>query len=308
MKKIVALFLCAAVLASLCGCRINISAGVDSRFTGDEYPDAEKYRTGAFTYRADEVSAIEVYWRSGRVEITEAEYSEFSVKESGEDLPESVAMHWLLEDGVLRIRFCASGADVSVKSSDKQLYLSVPKGKELSVRASSATVSTGALDQKSVHIYAHSGSTELGRVTAESIELQSSSGAVRANSISARTFACNTSSGSVTLVAVSAEKFECKTSSGSVSVGGIRAEQASVATSSGSVKLAIAGLPDTTVRTSSGKVTVTLPAGGARVTYDSGSGKLRTRLDYEKSGDIYIFGSEECRLTVGTSSGDLEIR
>ena len=48
--------------------------------------------------------------------------------------------------------------------------------------------------------------------------------------------------------------------------------------------------------------------GGAELSYTSGSGKLFTERSFTRRGALYVFGSGECRLTVETSSGNLEIR
>ncbi len=93
--------LCALAVIVLSGCRINISLGGDGFFTGEEYPNAEKYQMGEATYSAEDVTAVEVYWRSGQVEINEREDGQLTAKESGGQLSEDKAMHWLLEDGVL---------------------------------------------------------------------------------------------------------------------------------------------------------------------------------------------------------------
>lgn len=87
----------------------------------------------SFTYLANEIKAVEVYWRSGEVEIIESNNAELSAKESGNELQEDTAMHYFLDDGVLRIRFCASGAKIQVNALDKHLSLEVPKGIDLSV-------------------------------------------------------------------------------------------------------------------------------------------------------------------------------
>ena len=118
--------LCIFAAALLSGCR-GLSMGTDDRLTGETYPDSEKYQTGAFAYEADKIKAVEVYWRSGEVEIAESDKAKLSVKESGV-LPEETALHYLLEDGVLKIRFCASGAKVRVEGSEKRLQLEVSKG------------------------------------------------------------------------------------------------------------------------------------------------------------------------------------
>ncbi len=284
------LLLCALMAALLSGCHIgNISLGIGDYITGEEYPNAENYQTGAFTYNADVIKAVEVYWRSGEVEITEPDASEFHVRESGGELSEDIAMHYLIDDGVLRIRFCASGAKIQVNATDKHLSLEVPKGIELSVHTTSALVKVDTLEQNDILIAAHSGSTKLGTVTAESVDLSSSSG-------------------SVDLGIVSAKKLECSTSSGFVTMGDVNSETVEITTSSGSVELALTEVPTAAIHTSSGKVNLALAKGGAEVLYTSNSGKLFTDRTYERKGDLYVFGSGESKLTVETSSGNLEIK
>lgn len=99
--------LCIFAAALLSGCR-GLSMGTDDRLTGETYPDSEKYQTGAFAYEADKIKAVEVYWRSGEVEIAESDKAKLSVKESGA-LPEEAALHYLLEDGVLKSAFVPPG-------------------------------------------------------------------------------------------------------------------------------------------------------------------------------------------------------
>ena len=303
-----AMLLCTLAVSVLSGCSVNISLGIDSSLTGEKYPDSEKYRTGGFTYTADGIKSVEVYWRSGEVEITELECPELSVRESGGELSDDTAMHHLLDSGVLKIRFCASGAKIRINSADKRLRLEVPKGIDISVHTTSAPVMADSLEQKNVLISAHSGNTELGSVTAESVDLSSSSGSIRADGISAQSLRCAASSGDIKLGNVSAETVVCRTTSGSVGIDSITAETAEIETSSGDVKLTLEKTPTAAVRTSSGKITAVLPNGGAEVLYTSSAGKLRTNRRYEREGNLYVFGEGECGLTAETSSGNLEIK
>ena len=300
--------MCVLAKILLSSCRVNISVGSGDHLTGEKYPDAEKYKTGAFTYRADGIKAVEVYWRSGEVKITESEKAELSAAESGGELPEECAMHYLTDGGVLRIRFCASGAGICVDSADKHLSLEIPRGVKLSVNATSASVAADTLEQKSVFVSVHSGKTSLGTVTADSVDLSSSSGSVRAEDISAQTVRCSASSGSVTLGSVSAKKLDCTTSSGDIRIESISAEAVGVEAKSGNVELGLDDVPSAKVRTSSGNVDIALPKGGAEVLYGSGSGKMRTERSHERKGSLYVFGGGESSLTVETSSGNLQIK
>lgn len=71
--SIYAALLCTSVAALLSGCHTGVPAETADHLIGEEYPDAGKYRAGTFTYSADEVNAVEVYWRSGEVDIRESD-------------------------------------------------------------------------------------------------------------------------------------------------------------------------------------------------------------------------------------------
>ena len=185
------------VAVLLSGCQFHASFGIGSFITGESYPNAANYQTGAFTYHTDEVTSLEIYWRSGEVEVIESDSAELSARESGGELPEDSAMHYLLEDGTLRIRFCESGAAIQVHPNDKRLTIEVPKGIDLSIHTTSAPIKADTLEKNSILISAHSGRTALGTVNAGSVDLSSSSGSIRADSIVTQTLKCNTSSGSV---------------------------------------------------------------------------------------------------------------
>ena len=288
-KKILAMLAALAVTAGMpSGCGLRPSFGIGSFVTGESYPNEAAYQTGAFTYQAEDVQSVEIYWRSGRVELVESDKAELSVRESGGELPENASMHYLLEDGTLKIRFCASNVRLRVHSNDKHLTVEVPKGADLSVHTTSVGVKADTLEQNSILISAHSGRTELGTVNAESVWLSSSSGSIRAGSLSARTLKGNTSSGSVRIDDLEADAADLETSSG--------------------VDLGLSAVSQLDVHTTSGRTVLRLAEGGGTVAYTAGSGKLRTERVFEQRGDLYVFGGGESRITVDSSSGNLEIR
>lgn len=177
---------------------------------------------------------------------------------------------------------------IQVHPNDKRLTVEVPKGIDLSIHTTSAPIKADTLEQNSILISAHSGRTELGAVNASSVDLSSSSGAIRADSI-------------VT------QALKCSTSSGSVRIDDLEAETADLNPSSGAVELAFSAISQLDVHTSSGKTVLHLPEGGAEVSYTASSGKLHTAEAFERKGDLYVFGSGESRITVNSSSGNLEI-
>ena len=289
-NKFIAISLTLSLMAILLsGCQFHASFGIGNFITGESYPNAANYQTGAFTYQADEVISIEIYWRSGEVEVIESDSAELIARESGGELSEDSAMHYLLEDGTLRIRFCESGAAIQVHPNDKRLTIEVPKGIDLSIHTTSAPIKADTLEQNSILISAHSGRTELGMVNAGSVDLSSSSGSIRASSIVTQTLKCNTSSGSV-------------------QIDDLDADAADLDTSSGAVELSLSAISQLDVHTSSGKTVLRLPEGGAEVAYKASSGKLHTAEVFERKGDLYVFGSGESRVSVNSSSGNLEIQ
>lgn len=306
MKKVLcyAVLLACVLTVTLFGCH----ATGYSNLVGERYADSENYRTGAFTYRADSIRAVEVYWRSGAIKLIESDDAELSVRESGEELSEDAVMRYFLADGVLKIRFCASGASIRVKSTDKNLRLELPKGIDLSVSSTSAPIKADTLEQNDVRISSTSGSMQCGTIVAELVELSSTSGTIRADNVSARTLTCSATSGAVRFGAVSVQTLDCSTSSGSVIADGVTADSIGVNTSSGRVELSLLGVSEARIHTSSGKVDCVLPTGGAEVYYTSSSGRLKTDRDYESKGGGYIFGDGESKITVETSSGSLHIQ
>lgn len=304
----IAVVLLCALAVILSGCRVNISVGTNDTLTGETYPDAEKYQTGAFTYNATDIKAVEVYWRSGEVEITESDHSELHVQESGSELPEDIAMHYFLDDGVLRIRFCKSDTKIHVNPADKRLRIEVPKGIELSVHTTSADIKADTLEQTGILISAHSGKTELGTIMADHVDLSSSAGSIGAAQVTARSLQCSASSGAVDLGTVSVKALDCSTTSGAVTVGSLRAKTAQITASSGAVDLTLTEVPTLQIQTSSGNVDLALAKGGAEVLHTASSGRLLTDCTYERKGDLYVFGSGAGNITVETSSGNLKIQ
>lgn len=286
--KTIALLLALCLMAALSGCAVYAPLGMGSWITGESYADAEAYESGAFNYAADAVTRVEIYWRCGQIEVIESDGDELSVRESSA-LPEKAALHHLLEDGTLRIRFCASGVNIQVRSADKHLTVEVPRGIDLVIHTTSAPVRADALEQNSLLISAHSGSTTLGTVQADSVDLSASSGAIRADSVTAQTL-------------------RCEASSGAVRIDALEAETADLHTSSGAVALNLTAPVQLNVRTSSGGVTLALPEGGAEVDYTASSGRLHTDREYVSRGDLCVFGAGESKITVRCSSGGLRIR
>ncbi|MFR4008421.1 MAG: hypothetical protein ACLT0Y_03355 [Christensenellales bacterium] len=117
-------------------CR-GLSMGTDDRLTGETYPDSENTKRARLPMRRIKSKPLRCIGApaSGNCGIGQSK----AQRERSGVLPEETALHYLLEDGVLKIRFCASGAKVRVEG-EKRLQLEVSKGIAFSVHTTSARV------------------------------------------------------------------------------------------------------------------------------------------------------------------------
>ena len=61
------------------------------------------------------------------------------------------------------------------------------------------------------------------------------------------------------------------------------------------------------LNTISGETDLTLPAQGGTVRFDTASGAFITQRAYQKQDHFYGFGPADCKISVSSTSGDLEI-
>lgn len=251
-KKLLKQLLSAVLLGTLLsGCSIQQGpVGVGNSITGEVYPNADQYKTGAFTYQADTISEIEVYWRSGEVEVVESNCASLNVCESGEELDTLSVMRSMQDSDVLKIQFCASGVKINVRPEEKHLRLEIPPGIKLSIHATATNIKTTELNQERVQISVFSGNTELGAVNASSVDLSSSAGTITADAITAPEIRVNTSSGSVQLKRVISDTVDA-------------------GSTAGCFDLEILSANAVAVHTQSGFTTLTLPADGIQLFFDT---------------------------------------
>ena len=142
---------------------------------GVAYPDADKYTAGGFSYNAADLSALEINWRFGQVELVESASDTLRVSESGQ-LDDEMAVHWMMDNGTLRIQFGASNGRVDTDDDNKYLTVEIPKGIDIRINTASADVEADTLEQKSIEVKSASGDVDLENVMAERMEVTTASG------------------------------------------------------------------------------------------------------------------------------------
>ncbi len=225
----------AIATASFVGCYKISDSFFGSHVTGEQYQNAEKYSAGSFTYDAKSVNSVEIHWRTGSVNIIESDDGILNVKEQNKsELSPEAEVHYLIEDGVLMIQFCESGATIDVGPEDKKLTVEIPKEISVSAFVTSGEITAESLNQESINISAFSGDTALGTIQAKDIVLSCSSGGIDVSNIIANTIVCDASSGGIHIAEATADSLRITTSSGSVKTGTISANDVEIQTTSGS--------------------------------------------------------------------------
>ena len=342
MKKLALAALAVLAVFCLAGCSWNWGFG--GLFSGFDYADGNKYKTGAFEYNAADVDAVVVNWVSGSVTLTQKDGNGLKVSEEESGLSQAQKMRWRMDGRTLRIQFCESGY-VGVISREKKLTVEIPSGIDLRVAVTSGNVLLDEHDLKKVEFDATSGDISMKALRADSLDaaqtsgsislgdlrvkddlkVTSTSGSIYGDSVKAKNARITGTSGSVKITALEAEeevkivstsggaslktltakKADIGSTSGSHSVEEANVEELKMGTTSGTVTAGLKQVKSADFGSTSGAVRLTLLSGlGATVRFDTASGDMNGK----GGDDTVIFGDGSCRIRVGTTSGDLTVK
>ena len=306
MKKYIVILLAfATVCALFSGCMsVNLVNLV--------YPDADRYSVGETELDAAYVSVLDVDWSSGKVELVAGKENTVRISETAaKELESELAVHWLLENGTLHIKFCAPGS-FNIKSLNKTLTVTVPEGvilKKLGVSTASADVES---EIAAVNISASTASGKIGLdcTGAENAYIDSASGDVTVTGTgSIGELEISTASGKVNADFENVRSAEIDTASGAVRFRAEKLREGSFDSASGNVTIEAADTPsELDVETASGSVTLCLPADADfAVEIDTASGNFESDFALKKRGDTYICGDGFREFDIETASGDIYI-
>ncbi len=325
MKTVVGVVLVCALALSLSACFFS------GMVITDTYDNAEAYHTGNFAYRAEDVKKLEVNWYCGGVILRRVEGDALRVTESGEELSSEKALHWLLDDEVLRVEFCASGYTGRFSGQDKKLTVEIPSDLEIEVTATSAGIAAELGKQKNVTLRTTSGTIEVGGTTeAETLYLGATSGAIHVENLKAEKLTAKTTSGAVKVLkahasdsvhlestsgAIRAENLDviggtvdAESISGSIRLEAVRTGTLTAETTSGGVTVGLNECRDASVETTSGSVRLNLSQSlGATVRVRSTSGSF-SGTGYRSENGRYIWGDGACTVSLGTTSGNITVK
>lgn len=336
MKKIIiafALVLVAAMILSSCTISINGFSLYDI------YANADKYSAGTFEYDPKEIKKVVIDWVSGRVEVNEEEGETLIVYEDSESLEEDKRVHHFIDNGVLRIRFCASGYNGTFTPDEieknKTVHVNIPDGIDVDINTVSATVwlymdypylssvppKTLPAKPLSVKIATTSGNVETGKFECGNANISSISGGIKVDWINCADGKIETVSGTAN-VSGWFKSLTAKSISGDLTFSGSAAESAKFESVSGDIVTNVA-CPTISVKSVSGavdvdaafdKATISTTSGNVTITDFSGtlefkstSGKLKSDVPHTEDGKKYVFGNGSQTATVDTVSGSLTV-
>lgn len=303
MKRIFTCLLGCLLCAGLLGC-----VAIHGVSSFNQYPDAEKYSVGNFSYTAEGITRVEVDWVAGSIHIKQSDKTTLQVEETGE-LTEEQQLHYLLEGGVLKIQYCVSGYTGTFPAKGKELTVEIPQGIDLSVDSVSGDVELGDGSFGELKLDITSGEMGFGRVSADTCKLDTVSGGVRGEALLCeRWLKADTTSGEVGIDRLECPHVDVGTTSGNINLC-LYGQEAEIETTSGSILLKLEQGKSVEVESTSGSVTVELGdnLGGATVDFDSTSGALHAD-GYVMEQGCCIFGGGSCEIQVETTSGSLTVK
>lgn len=243
-------------------------------FGGYSYEDADKYSVGEFTLD-EEITAIDIDWIAGQVNVIVTEEENVSAKETGAD-DEDEELRYRVVDGKLMIKFKKAekfGLNDDL-SKDLELYIPRDMAKKLSL-----------------------------------VSVQCVSADLNMNDIMVDTVDIEMVSGKFESAYVTIDKFNFQGVSGNMTINGdlneLNAEMVSGKIKVNSVKM----LSKIDVEAVSGDVTVTMPEGdGFTAEMESVSGDLNIEFAVSTKGDKKIYGDGSAEYSFESVSGDINLK
>ena len=213
MKKIITLIL--ALTLALCPTLLLTSCGAKT-----EYDNYDKYTPGDWAQTLL-ISAINVEWIKGKVEIVSHSYGYLACSETSEsELSDEVTMHWYYDGTTLNIKPSASGTYTD-KIPEKTLTIYVPGGysfSDIDIKTVTADVSVEESGANFIEIETVSGNVSLqldGK--SQELDVETVTGEVNISSSVSKSIEISSSTGNVNLYnKVVPEETEIETVSGKI--------------------------------------------------------------------------------------------
>lgn len=305
---IATLMMSAILTVSSTGCMPLFSAN------SNNYSNADQYTAGSTEFDGTQVDTLDINWIDGSVSVTRYDGDTVTIAEtSPKELTEAQTVHTWLDGSTLRIQYSKSGEMLTGKNLQKSLEIQLPKDislNNLDVDAASTDTTIEDITAKEYDIDVASGTTKLLHCTGDSFSIDSASGDTIVEQVGESIeITVDAASGKVSVTADTVISTNVDTASGAVCLNLKDAKTVDADTASGNVELHYLTIPEkTNVDTTSGDVFVYVPAeADFAMEVDTSSGNFTTDMALKKSGDTYISGNGTNKMTIDTTSGDVNV-
>ena len=224
-----------------------------------------------------EINTIDVDWRIGNVYVVQSTNHEFIIREEVDiNAEDKYKMHYCLFGDVLDIKFCGSMDLIDYKYKTKDLYIFLPS-------------------------------------TLNHIEITNGSSDVNIENVEIKYIDIINGSGDIMLTKVTSDNVAIDNKSGEIIILDTKIKELDINTFSGNVGLSFLELPtELEVTTTSAKVVIYISdTQKIKVEFETVSGELESKLDYQKEGNEYIFGpsaiSFVSKVEIETISGNVKV-
>lgn len=252
-----------------------INSGISFGFNSFKYKNESEYKAGN-TDISENISAIEIHWINGSINVEKYDGKTVSVKETGANDSDD-ELRYLVRNGRLIIQFRKSGWAFGIsRKLNKHLTIKIPENM--------------ANDMKSLEIESVSASIDVSDLTI------------------GQTLSLENVSGTVTIKNTDVNKLDIETVSGDVIFDGSLKELDSESVSANtniSTKIMPNKIDFDTV---SGDIELALPENsGFTVDIDSVSGKFNCTFSTSRIDDKYIYGDGSSDFNIDSVSGNVKI-
>ena len=303
-SKLIITIMTAIMILCLSSCVANVTM----------YDHGNNYTAGDFETK-DEITAIDIDWSSGNVNVSYHDKDTVSVTETCNiELKDSQKVHTWLDGKTLHIRYCKSGENFNLTNAEKKLQVSLPKTIELDTLnydGSSADVSFNDVTATTIKVDTSSGTAKLSNCSADTFKFDSSSGDIILDQKGeSESIEADASSGDITVNAETVNELNFDTSSGEIKLNINSSEKISADTSSGKCELHFKKVPsEMKLDSASGDITIYLPKDTEfSADVDTASGDFDSEISLTKKNDTYISGSGNNTMDIDTASGDIQIK
>lgn len=253
-KRNICVFLAFLVFLSVSLSSCKVTGTFFNSYRVSKYADEEKYQTGNFTYQSQEVKYIDIDWGPQNINIIQSEADVLSVNETGE-LNDDEKMHYLIENGVLKIKFWKSDLAATIEKDTKEITVEIPKDISIKVSTISGNLISKGFVVDELVFKSTSGDIYIDSLVANKVDIGTVSGKTRFDILLSNTLKVESTSGNVNLKVVDIKSIDYTTVSGDLNL---------------KMKKNI----------------------GFLLEYSTVSGKLNCQEDYNKNGGIYSYGDE----------------